>query len=359
MIALNETNPYAAEVAFTLPLDSDPLTGLTGWTFTLGEVQVKLPGQAWTNIPVIQIVEKGYGRFAVRLSSGQCSVAGDVFIRADISGTQLYFGSDVIGTLGGDIQENSSTGSVPFFLPSATDPVNGAPLTGYTFALGEVRVCLPNSSYVNADPAQIEEIGFGGYRLKLTAAQTAQRGKVFVYANVAGYQRFEGYNTILGAGVGGVASPPEVIPIPVPIVYGDPEYVNHYALSLNRLPQQFRSGTLEYGQVNVPAPALSTFLGTYIPPVIVYEVVVPPTPAIGISNHIANALSRLPQQFRSGELIYDTLDAATAVAEVTGVYVPPAITYEVAVPAVVEGTPNHVLEALNRLPFQFKSGEVF
>lgn len=366
MIALNETNDYAAEVAFTLPLDSDPLTGLTGWTFTLGEVQLKLPVGGWFNVPVVKIVEKGYGRFCVRLDSTQTTNQGDVYIKADIDGTQWYFGSDVIGVLGGDIPKDGA-GSVSFYLPLATDPVNGAPLTGYDWTEGgtyttttpRVRYCLPDGAYQDADISMIEEIGFGGFKLNFTAAHTVKAGKVFVYAEVPGYQRFEGYGTILGAGVAEEPAPiPEPTPLPVPIVYGDPEYNNHYALALNRLPQQFRSGTLEYGLAASPGSSLEEILGVYIPPVINYEVVIPTVETPGVSNHLAAALNRLPQQFRSGELIYD-MPADTTAEEIAGVYVPPVIEYSIPVPAVAPAVTNHVVAALDRLPQQFKSGELF
>lgn len=240
MIALNETNEYAAEVAFNLPLASDPLTGLTGHSFTLGEVQIKLPGQSWQNATLAKIVEKGYGRFAVRLTSTQTTTAGDVFVRAVVSGTQTYFGGDVIGELGGDIPVGG-TGSVAFFLPDAIDPYSNPPLTGTpasVFSPGDVRVCLPDAAYVDADIAQIEEIGFGGYKLNLTALQTAKKGKVFIYASVSGYQPFEGYGTILGVGASsgsgtGGGSEPE--PVPLPVQPGTALYVDHAAAAISRL----------------------------------------------------------------------------------------------------------------------------
>lgn len=376
MIALNETNEYAAEVAFNLPLSSDPLTGLTGYTFTSGEVQIRLPGQPWTNASLSQIVEKGYGRFCVRLLPTQTLVAGDVFIRAIVSGTQYYFGSDIIGTLGGDIKVGSTSGTVSFFLPSEVDPIYGAPLTGHAFSAGEVRVCVPDSAYTDADPSQVDEIGYGGYRLRLTSIQTAKAGKVFVYAKVDGYQRWEGYCTVLDA-TGGttttVVTPPEPVPVPVPVTFGDPEYVNQYALALNRLPQQFRSGTLEYGQVAVPAPALSDILGEFTPSLPVTAFGVPfdfvfngteadvPTGVLfngvlgGTAPHLSLALSRLPQQFRSGDLVYD-LPPETTVQQLSGTYVPgPAVEYTVTLPVVtVTSAVAHLAVALSRLPQQFR-----
>lgn len=368
MIALNETNEYAAEVAFTLPLDSDPLTGLTGWTFTLGQVQIKLPGQPWANADLLKIVEKGYGRFCVRLTAAQCMVAGDVFVRADIDGTQYYFGADVIGLLGGDIQENSSIGSVSFYLPLATDPINGTPLLAYDWTEGgtypsttpRVRICLPDGVYQDADVALIETIGYGGFKLNLSAAHTTKRGKVFVYANVPGYQRFEGYGTILGIGTAsGSPTPPGPTPVPAPYTPDDEEYVNQVAHGLNRLAEQFRSGDANYGVHNEAAQPLSDFLGPFTPNVTSGgEVEVPVIEDVTITNHLQKALNRLPAQFRSGALAYDA-PATTTQEEVIGTFTPsaPSAPFEITVPDVAPGVAGHVATALSRLPAQFRSSE--
>jgi hypothetical protein len=366
MIALNEPNAYAREVAFNLPLESDPLTGLTGWSFTLGEVQVRLPGGGWIDAQLSQIVEKGYGRFCVQLTLAQVATAGDVFIRTDVADVQNYFGSDVIGQLSGDISVDSEVGSVSFYLPLATDPIFGAPLTGHTFTLGEVRVCLPDDVYVDVDVDQIEEMGYGGYRLVLTAAQTAKRGKVFVYAEVADYQRWEGYCTILDATVFGEDDEDDedtVTPVPVPIVYGDPEYVNQFALALNRLPQQYRSGTLDYsGGLTLDGAVGSSaedIIGEFVPVEIEYEVVIPTVADDGVSNHLASAFNRLPQQFRSGTLVY-TLPITATVEDIVGVYAPPVIEYDVVIPVVTDpDTVAHLVSALGRLPQQFRSGDLY
>lgn len=247
MIALNETNEYAAEVAFNLPLSADPLMGLTGHSFTLGEVEIKLPGLAWANATVAKIVEKGYGRYAVRLTNSQTLVAGDVFIRATVATTQGYFGSDVIGVLGGDIAVGA-TGTASFFLPDASDPIGNPPLTGHTFVLGEVRMCLPDGVYTDVPLVQIEEIGYGCYVVNLSAANTAKRGKVFVYADVTGYQPFEGYVTVLGTGVATVTTTP---PTPIPVAVSDLSAVaitiDHMTAAVNRLCEYSKSGDFNAG----------------------------------------------------------------------------------------------------------------
>lgn len=250
MIALNETDPTAAEVPFFLPLTADTFTGpgLTGHVFVLGEVQMKLPGAGWVSVALTQIVEKGYGRYAVRLTSAQCTTSGVVYIRANVSGAQPYSGVEEIGTAGGDIIENDATARIPFFLASRTDPVNTA-ITGWAFTTGEVRVCLPNGTYADANVANVVEVGFGAYELVLTTAQTAHRGKIFIYVLTATAQRYEAAATILspavgiggtigGGGTGGSVASPSV---PSPIATTASNYVDHVAAALARLPMQYRS----------------------------------------------------------------------------------------------------------------------
>ena len=52
---------------------------------------------------------------------------------------------------------------------------------------------------------------------------------------------FGGYFGFAGSGGGGEEEPPELTPIPVPIVFGDPEYHDFARIALNRLCQQFKS----------------------------------------------------------------------------------------------------------------------
>ncbi len=250
MIALNETNEYSAEVAFNLPDETNPIVGILSHSFTLGEVQIKLPGQAWANATLAKIVEKGYGRYCVRLTSAQCLVAGDVYIKAIVTGAQSYFGSDVIGDLGGDIAVGG-TGSVNFYLPDESDPYGNPALTGLpadVFTLGDIQLCLPDGVYADVDLADVEEIGFGLYRVNLDTTQTTKRGKVFVYAEVTGYQPFEGYSTILGVGtVAPIVVSPTPIPVPVTALSPISTYTDLITGAVNRLCEFTKSGNFEAG----------------------------------------------------------------------------------------------------------------
>lgn len=254
MIALNETNEYAAEVAFTLPLATDPLTGLTGHVFTLGQVKIRLPGSlVWIDVALNKLVEKGYGRFCARLTSTQTTTAGTVSIRAEVAGTQPYFGTDTINTLGGDIGQGGS-GYLPFFLPDATDPVYGAPVSTANFTTtGLVRICLPDGVYRNAtttELASVVNLGYGGYALPVGATHTAKSGKVFIYVEYPGAQRFESYSTILGVGAASTtsASAPTPITVPTPNVTPQSTLQNLITHAIGRLCEYSKSGDFSYGE---------------------------------------------------------------------------------------------------------------
>lgn len=201
MIALNETNEYAAEVPFTVPLATDPLTGLTGWAFTLGEVQIRLPGAgSWINVAVNKIREVGYGRFAARLTSGQCTTAGTVSIYAEVADTQPYRGTETISTTtGGDLAQ-LGTGYLMAYLPQAVDPVYGAPASGAFSALpgALARVAWQNAAYVTISNASVVEFGNGLYGIPVTAGDTVLNGKIYYYLTATDYQRYEDYSMVLG-----------------------------------------------------------------------------------------------------------------------------------------------------------------
>lgn len=247
MIALNETLEYAAEVPFTLPLAADPLTGLTGWVFTLGEVQIRLPGAgSWINVATSKIVEKGYGRYCARLTSSQTTTAGTVAILANVAGAteQPYVGYETIGELGGDIPVSGS-GYLLFYLPDATDPIYNPPITTANFAVsGTLRICLPNDVYRDCTLAEknaVVNLGNGLYGFPLSGSLTATRGKTFLYAEYPSAQRFEGFTTILGVGSAPTVTPPSPTPL-VAVSTTSPEYTSHALAAVSRLCEQFRSG---------------------------------------------------------------------------------------------------------------------
>lgn len=246
MIALNELSEYAAEVPFTLPLVTDPLSGLTGHVWvdagdgTTAQVQIRLPGGAWANATISKIVEKGYGRYAVRLTAVQCAVAGSVLIYANVATAQPYRGYEPIGEGSGDILVGGS-GHLTVYMANESDPVFGAPVTGHVWTLGQFRVCYPNGVYQDAVVADITELGNGLYTLSLASSQTLTRGKVYYQASIPGAQRFEAYAVILTGAVALITpSVPAPTPIAVPVTSSSPLYYDHTTRALNRLCEQFK-----------------------------------------------------------------------------------------------------------------------
>lgn len=241
MIALNETLEAAAEIPFFLPQTSNPLTGLTGHVFVLGEVKVRLPGaSAFVDVAVNKIREVGFGWYAARLTSAQTTVAGTVLINVEVSGAQPYRGSEIIGVRGGDISVGDA-GYIYFYLPQSADPVYGAPITGYVFDNDDVYVAWPNQVFVAVTGASIVEFGNGFYGVPASSSNTTTRGKAFVYATATGAQSFGSWVTILDAQtvtstiVIGAPTLPDTIESPYS--FGDPKYVDHVALAISRLCQ--------------------------------------------------------------------------------------------------------------------------
>lgn len=309
MIALNETNEYAAEVPFTLPLATDPLTGLTGHTFTLGEVQIKLPGSlVWVNVAVNKIVEKGYGRFCARLTSAQTTTEGLVAIRASVTGTQPYFGSETIGVLGGDIPINGA-GYITFFLPDEFDPVYGSPIDTADFtSSGTLRVCLPDAAYRDCTPtekASVVNLGFGGYALPIDVSLTPKAGKIFIYASYTGAQRFEDYSVILGTGVAPteIIVGPDPIAVPTPATSPTSTLMDLIGNSINRLCEYSRSGNfipdVFVDTVGIPPGIPDTQLATSI--TVPIEVPITETsPPATTMDLLTNAVNRLCEYSKSG-----------------------------------------------------------
>lgn len=239
MIALGETDPTAAEVPFFLALQSAPVgPGLTGHVFAPGEVVLQVPGGGFVAVPTSQIAEKDFGWYAVQCTAAQVAAAGQVFVNALVSGCQPYNGVEDVGLTGGDILE-AAAGEIPFFLPLASDPVYGSPVTGHSFTSGEVQVRFARGALTSPAPASVREVGLGSYALQVAPASTA-RGKAFFYAQVSGAQFFSAFVSVLSPG--GVAiSPVGPSPVPSPVPTTAAGYVDHVALALARLPVQFRS----------------------------------------------------------------------------------------------------------------------
>lgn len=97
MIFVDETDDDARELAFHLPDENDPLTGVTGHSFSTGEVLVRLPGAvAFVNADVTRVSEKGYGSYALKLTDAQVAEKGKIYIRVSVTGAQPWTGYEDI-----------------------------------------------------------------------------------------------------------------------------------------------------------------------------------------------------------------------------------------------------------------------
>lgn len=250
MIALGETDPTAAEVWFFLASNANPLVGVTGHDFSLnsttGEVKLQLPSGSFFNVAGSQIIEIGYGWYAVRLTSSQTLLGGVVSVYVVTSDAEHDYATDLIGTApGGEIAVLGS-GVIPFYLPNATNPIYGSPVTGYlaSFTSGQVMLHLPKTTgFVPASLSDIVEFGNGGYGLKINATETVNRGKAAIHVDIgASSQPFSEWVTILGATGTSVISSSGSPPLPVtsPYVPSSPAYRDHVAGALSRLCEQFK-----------------------------------------------------------------------------------------------------------------------
>ena len=216
MIVVNEPLASAREIPFFLPLSNDPLNGLTGHTFLLGEVKYRLPGGSYVDAAVVDVSEKGQGAYVLRLAQNQTLVSGFAYVYANVTGAQPYSGSELIATQGGGIlvnEANDNKRELAFHLPDSTNPLN--PITGHSFVTGQVQIALPGGAFTNADVTRVVEKGFGDYALRLTNAQVANRGKVFLYVNIgASAQRWLNYYDVVATTAGELITLANIQPVP-------------------------------------------------------------------------------------------------------------------------------------------------
>lgn len=74
-----------AEAPFSL-YDSTTLAPITGHTFVVGEVRVRLPGGAFADADVANVTEWGHGQYGLKLTTTQTANAGQVGIYINVTG---------------------------------------------------------------------------------------------------------------------------------------------------------------------------------------------------------------------------------------------------------------------------------
>jgi len=199
----------AAEVPVHLATPSNPLTPVTGYGWSTGDLQVFWPGTgSFVNAPTGNIVEKGFGDYALQGTSTNTSVAGCVYVYAEPSVSQPFRGVEFVTD-----PNDPAIHEVPFTLMSLSNPVYTG-VTGHSFTLGEVQICFAGGSYANVPTSQIVEKGYGMYAVVLTSPQRLNVDKVYVSAQVSGAVPFTAdWDMVVSTYIGPVpvAAPPAPI----------------------------------------------------------------------------------------------------------------------------------------------------
>lgn len=125
----------AGELTFYLPDAADPIYGapLSGHPFVLGEVKLSLPDDAFGNVLVANIVDRGGGLYGVLLSSTQTAKRGKAIVVANVTGAQRYSGYRTI--LGAGVPATPPPLSVS--IPSSDDT---------TAVAGDLRLTWSNTT---------------------------------------------------------------------------------------------------------------------------------------------------------------------------------------------------------------------
>ena len=210
MIPSNSANVYAREQPFFLPLKANMPNGKTGiaWNDVGGgitdRVRYRLPGGVYSNAPISRIVEKGFGIYAYRHEQLDTVNKGYVYLEASDPDCQSWSGQEQFASQVGGIvvgETDDAERELAFHLPNIVNPM--IPTLGQAFSLGQVKIFLPGGvGFVDADPTRVVEKGVGDYALRLTDAQVALAGKIYIYVNVPGSQPWAWWYDIVEPGFG-------------------------------------------------------------------------------------------------------------------------------------------------------------
>jgi hypothetical protein len=208
---VGETNAYAREMPFHLAPASNPIGGVPGHAFVLGEVRVRVPGAGYVDVALANIVDRENGDYAAILTTAQVALRGTAYLEATVAGTVLWTSEEKIGgTIG--------VGEVGAHFPFHMTKLDGTPLTGdpsTVFATGDVKIRVPGpTGSVNATIANVVEIGYGDFALVLDAGQVAAKGKAYIYAKTTASQVWTSYITIETPSGVGTATITAVSPAP-------------------------------------------------------------------------------------------------------------------------------------------------
>lgn len=225
-----------AELPFAI-YDNDGVPQ-TGYSFTLGDVQVRAPGDvAFSDVATSDIYECGHGQYVVRLSAAQTADEGAVLVYFSDGANRDFAGYEMVCTGTDEVLE------IPFAIYAGTDTVLDG-VEGYSFTTGDVEIRLPGqTSFSNATVANIVEYGLGQYALVLTELERADPGAIMIFFSDGVNKDYFGYelNATDTTGTGGVTPDPEpTLPVLAPAAAPELEPFSHVAAMLDLLPEYAR-----------------------------------------------------------------------------------------------------------------------
>jgi hypothetical protein len=235
----------AAEVMFQLASGINPNNPVTGQDFTTGTyVSLWLPVfGAFVAVPSSQIVEKGFGTYAVRLTALQTALDGTAYVFAYVPGVSQpsRVQSDIVSP------GLPARRELPFVIMPLSDPVydSGGLGLGHSFTLGEVQTRFStDSGFANVSLGQIAERGYNMYAVVLTGSQRAvQTDDALVAFNSSSPVPFVPFVAEWDMIVSSYGRPTPAPPTPPPPYTPPPSLgpVDQVALGVNRLCQQFKT----------------------------------------------------------------------------------------------------------------------
>lgn len=226
MAILQNASGSEAELPFSI-YDNDNVP-ITGHVFVAGEVRVRVPGGTFVDADTANILECGLGQYVLQLTEMQTGTEGAVVVHFESSGLRTWVNYEMISSDGDEVLE----------IPFAIYDGDGLGVEGFSFSTGDVKIRLPNEmAFVNADVANIDELGAGQYVLVLDVAQRAEPGAIFVYFSDGANQPYYGYELNVIDTIPDEDDDETPTPIPVPNPEVQVSYVAHAQAMLDRLPE--------------------------------------------------------------------------------------------------------------------------
>lgn len=219
-----------SEAEFPFAIYDNDNVPQTGYSFSTGDVMLRLPGGVLVNATIGNIVECGNGQYVLQLTAGETATEGAACIVFDDGVNRVYSEFEMIASTTDQVLE------IPFAIYDG-DMVGQA---GFSFSPGDLTIRLPGqTSFSNATLANVEDLGAGQYVLVLTEPERTDPGAIMVFFSDGvnqDYYRYELNSRDQSSST--PVTPPDPIPVPNPTV--TLALVAHAEAAIRRLPEYAR-----------------------------------------------------------------------------------------------------------------------